>query len=335
MPRSSDDLRGLRAARWIRESTAGQYANYGPDSQRKLQDRAIASLGLIDSEPRLGARAVRQHGVPGPGHGSHARRRPVGAFDVLVVAYVDRWQRNLRQTLNVLEDALHPVGVVVWFCDEEILSSNDRAWDQLVDRAKAADPGCAAPQARPGGARREALDEARPGRTSAVRLPAQRGKLVEPDPARGDTVRAAFEAAAMGRTDREVAAQTGLSLYTVRGMLTSPLYIGQLRDGGAANWGPLIELRVWNRVQEVRARRATTAGRSLARRPYALSMLHCAACGRHLIGDTGYYRHPNACAAFRAATPEWPRDWHGRRDGKAYHRTSTRTPSGRSSSRSA
>ena len=41
-----------------------------------------------------------------------------GTFDVLVVAYVDRWQRNLRQTLNVLEDALHPAGVVVWFGDE-------------------------------------------------------------------------------------------------------------------------------------------------------------------------------------------------------------------------
>ena len=62
-----------------------------------------------------------------------------GAYDVLVVAYVDRWQRNLRQTLNVLEDELHPAGVAVWFCDEEILSSCERNWDHLVDLAKAAE----------------------------------------------------------------------------------------------------------------------------------------------------------------------------------------------------
>ena len=46
-----------------------------------------------------------------------------GAFDVLVVGYVARWQRNLRQTLNLLEDDLHPAGVAVWFGDEELLSS--------------------------------------------------------------------------------------------------------------------------------------------------------------------------------------------------------------------
>jgi len=139
LPQSAEDLRGLRAARWVRESTAGQYANYGPDSQRKLQDRALASLGMSDSglawEPAQSGSTVYQ----GPAMASVLEAARAGAFDVLVVAYVDRWQRNLRQTLNVLEDALHPAGVVVWFCDEEILSSNDRAWDQLVDRAKAAE----------------------------------------------------------------------------------------------------------------------------------------------------------------------------------------------------
>ena len=56
------------------------------------------------------------------------------------------------------------------------------------------------------------------------------------------------------------------------------------------------------------------------RLPYALSMLHCAACGRHLIGDTGYYRYPDACDAFRAAAPDWPPNLRGRRDGKGYPR---------------
>jgi hypothetical protein len=34
LPRSLDDLAGLRAALWVRESTQGQYDNFGPDAQR-------------------------------------------------------------------------------------------------------------------------------------------------------------------------------------------------------------------------------------------------------------------------------------------------------------
>ena len=33
LPRSLDDVRGLRVARWIRESTAGQYDRYGLDGR--------------------------------------------------------------------------------------------------------------------------------------------------------------------------------------------------------------------------------------------------------------------------------------------------------------
>lgn len=60
-----------------------------------------------------------------------------GEFDV--VGYVSRWQRNLRRTAGILEDTLHPAGVAVYFCDEEILSSCERHWDQLVDEAKNAE----------------------------------------------------------------------------------------------------------------------------------------------------------------------------------------------------
>src|SRR6476646_6178452 len=49
LPRSLDDVRGLRVARWIRESTAGQYDRYGPASQREQQDRFIERHGLVDT----------------------------------------------------------------------------------------------------------------------------------------------------------------------------------------------------------------------------------------------------------------------------------------------
>ena len=48
-PGSLDELRGLRAARWIRESTAGQYDRYGPESQHEQMDRFAERYGLVDS----------------------------------------------------------------------------------------------------------------------------------------------------------------------------------------------------------------------------------------------------------------------------------------------
>ena len=76
LPRSFADLRGLRAARWTRESTAGQYDRYGPEVQRDQQGDAIARAGGLDldaADPRSldlehrQAQADRAHLVPGLG----------------------------------------------------------------------------------------------------------------------------------------------------------------------------------------------------------------------------------------------------------------------------
>ena len=49
LPTSLDALSGLRAARWIRESTERQVDRYGPDAQGEQQDRAIERYGLLDT----------------------------------------------------------------------------------------------------------------------------------------------------------------------------------------------------------------------------------------------------------------------------------------------
>ena len=49
LPRELDDLQGMRAARWFRESTAGQWDDFGPDAQREQQDRAIERYALVDA----------------------------------------------------------------------------------------------------------------------------------------------------------------------------------------------------------------------------------------------------------------------------------------------
>lgn len=306
LPATVDDLRSLRFARWIRESTPGQFDRYGPDAQRDLQDRAVRRFGLLDTGLAWSAAhsGATVHSSPTMAAMLEAAR--AGAFDVLLVGYVARWQRNLRQTLNLLEDDLHPASVAVWFCDEELLSSSERHWDQLVDEAKGADSWLRRHRrrVREGYAAKRATEHDPGGHPPVGFRRSPDTRLLEPDPDRLAVVRRAFELAAERKTDREVASATGLPLFTVRGALTSPLYVGRLRTGERAHWPPVVDPSLWETVQAVRATRRTRDGRPAVRRAYALTMLHCSDCGRHLIGDTGRYRHPDACEAFTAVRRE-------------------------------
>jgi len=325
LPRTPDDLGGLRAASWIRESTPGQFDRYGPETQRRLISAAMGRLGLVNSGlqfsvARSGSTVYLHRTMRDAIEAARA-----GAYDLLVVAYVDRWQRNLRQTLNVLEDDLHPAGVAVWFCDEELLSSCERHWDQLVDLAKAAESWLRRHRRRvkEGLAAKLALKRD-PGGRPPFGFRRNAGKLIEPDRDHLEIGRAAFSLALEGLTDRQIAARLGLPLFTVRGVLTSPLYIGRLRDGGPANWPPVIDVTTWNAVAQIRASRSRrTPGRPETRRTYLLPMLECEACGRRLVGDKDRYRHINACEPFRAAAPqpERPtRGQHARIPGQSYPR---------------
>ena len=303
LPTSVDELPGLRAARWIRESTPGQFDRYGPDAQRQLQDVAIARLGLVEEyslEYLLAHSGATVHGSPSMLAMLDDARQ--GRFDVLVVGYVARWQRNLRRTLELLEDTLHPAGVAVYFADEELLSSNERHWDQLVDEAKGAESWLRKHRRRVREGLAAKLREKRdPGGRPPFGFRRNEAKLLEPDPAMRSRVRRVFELAASGLTDRDVATSSGLTIHVVRGMLRNPLYAGRLPDGRPTNFPPIIGSALWNDVHAARDRRRTRDGRPARRRPYALSMLRCAACGRRLIGDTGRYRHTDPCPRFLEA----------------------------------
>jgi DNA invertase Pin-like site-specific DNA recombinase len=314
-----DELRGHRAARWIRESTPGQFDRYGPESQRELQDQAIRSLGLTDTGLEWRAAHSGRTVYRSSQMAAMLAAAGRGEFDVLLVGYVSRWQRNLRQTLNLLEDTLHPAGVAVWFADEEILSSSERHWDQLVDEAKDAERYSRRLSRRISeGYASKRAKQRDPGGHPPYGFRRDAAKLVEPDPDKLATVRRVFDLAVAGYADRYVAAQTGLPLFTVRGMLTSPLYAGRLRDGNVAHWPPLVGQSTWDAVQAHRAKRATNGGKPAdPRRPYALGQLHCAACGKRLTGDTGYYRHRQPCEAFVAAAPQG-RGGRGQTHGHAY-----------------
>ncbi len=147
LPREAAELHGLRAARWVRESTPGQLDRFGPPSQRRMQDAAIAALGLADTGL---AWTVGRSGWSGPDSMDEppATRTPeframlaaaeAGAFDVLLVGYTARYMRDLALALSYRR-WFHRRGVVVYVCDDRILSSNAADWERLVDKAKAAE----------------------------------------------------------------------------------------------------------------------------------------------------------------------------------------------------
>jgi hypothetical protein len=216
------------------------------------------------------------------------------------VHHVTGSSRRCRYSADRLEQQRLPT------CDEEILSSSERHWDQLVDEAKDAERYSRRLSRRIKEGYASKLSKQRdPGGRPPFGFRRNEAKLLEPDPDHLATVRRVFELAAAGLPDRAVAAAVELPLFTVRGILTSPLYVGRLRDGELARWAPLVPGRQWEPTQAARARRATNTSQPAdPRGPYALDMLHCAACGKRLTGDTGYYRHREPCPPFVAARPE-------------------------------
>jgi DNA invertase Pin-like site-specific DNA recombinase len=307
LPRELEDLRGMRAARWFRESTAGQWDNFGPDAQREQQDRAIERYDLVDAGLEWSVassgwtsawRTATWEAMIGSAQG--------GAFDVLVVGYVSRFLRNLKQTLIAVEDHLHTSGVVVLFADERLLSSDPGSWDQFIREAHEAEAysrklskrvseGYAAKRRRLGvpGGNRMPFGLIREGKPSVLRV----------DEAQAAVVVRAYQLAATGSTDWEVAAQTGLAKTHVSEVLTNPIYAGRLRSGETAAIVPIVDPVLWSTVQTMRERRRTRTPGRIVKGAYALR-LRCAGCGKYLFGDVGRYRHPPpTCEAFLAAKP--------------------------------
>jgi DNA invertase Pin-like site-specific DNA recombinase len=303
LPRSLEDLRGRRAARWIRESTAGQADNFGPDAQLEQQSRAIERWGLLDTG---GAWQVAHSGrtIAATGQWAEMLAGAGEDWDVLVVGYVSRFARDLRTAVNARHD-LHARGAVILFADERVLSSDEDEWERWAREAVEAEAYSRrlAKRIREGyAAKRRRLGV--PGGNKAPLGTVRDGRTITVDDAALATVRRAYELASAGRTDREVGLATGLAPTHVAEVLTNPFYVGRLRTGEPSALGPLVDPGTWEHVQVMRARYSRRHRGSVNRRQYGLAgLLACAACGRRLIGHVGRYRHTDACEPFTAAAP--------------------------------
>lgn len=308
LPRSLDDLQGLRYRAWIRESTKGQYDRHGPESQRENIARFVERYGLVGGDEYVvahsGRTVWRSDSMARLIDDVRARR-----FDVLVIGYFDRWQRNLRRTLELVEDELHPNGVAWVMADRRLLSSDPQDWDEMVSEAHEAEKYSRklAERIRDGYAakRRRLRDQG--GGLVPFGFRRNADKLVEPDPDTMPTALSAYGMAAQGATDQAIASTLGLSLWTVRTILRSPLYRGALADGTPTRFPAPVPAETAEAAVAERARRSTSGHQTGRHRIYPLTdrgPLICASCERFLKGAfktqrrTRVYRHPDKC-------PDW------------------------------
>ena len=252
-----------------------------------------------------------------------------GAFDLLLAGYSDRWQRNLRRTLELLEDGLHPAGVALVMCDRRILSSDPHDWDELVAEAAGAERYSRrlGERIKDGyAAKFDRRDD--PGGHAGLgfrRLPDPPHTL-EIDPDRMPIAVGLFERYALGNVSATgLEAETGLAATRIRMILMNPLYNGWIRRHRGptetrrpAPWrfDPPVSDDLWARVEEVRRARTQGGGpRHRGRLDLLAGLLECT-CGRRIRSDGRMGNservaklHTNPCAGWgskaRIAATTW------------------------------
>ena len=120
-----EDLRGLRAEGYIRDSTLDQKDGYGPQIQRSNIRRFAESYGLV-----LGDRCYTEFIS-----GRQVKKRRefqqfledahVDRYDVLLVDHTSRFGRNQEECIRYKAELQH-LGKVVVFVSQGIISGSDR-----------------------------------------------------------------------------------------------------------------------------------------------------------------------------------------------------------------
>ncbi len=126
-----DDLKGLRAEAYIRDSTMDQRDGFGPDIQRHNEARFAQSYGLIlgnrwYTEFVSGRSANKRHEFQQVLEDARLDR-----FDVLLVDHTSRFGRNQAECIHY-KDELQRLGKIVVFVSQGIISGSDR--DFLSER---------------------------------------------------------------------------------------------------------------------------------------------------------------------------------------------------------
>lgn len=304
----------MRAALYARVSSEEQVEGYSIDAQRRAFQTLVEARGWIACKEYVEeGRSARTEDIS---------KRPVfkemiadasaGKFDVLIVHKLDRFSRNLRITLEYF-DKLLKMGVTFISINEQMdfTTPSGKVHLALLGAFAQYYSDNLSQETKKGWAERRAQGLY----CGLLPFGAMKGEDGIPVPDTQDRkanidgqevsvrnyegLKTAFELAAQGKSDREVAVALTTAGYrtagnqgnkpfskdTVKGMLTNRFYLGYLPDGNAS-WikgkhEPFISEELFNAVQEIRAKRSKPRRTINARaRTYSLStLMRCDRCG--------------------------------------------------------
>jgi len=128
---SFDDLKGLRAECYVRDSTLDQSNGFGPDIQHRNEERFAGNYGLI-----LGRRWYQEFVSGRSAKNRHEFQKVIedarsDLFDVLLVDHTSRFGRNQAECIRYKEE-LQNLSKTVVFVSQGIISGSDR--DFLSER---------------------------------------------------------------------------------------------------------------------------------------------------------------------------------------------------------
>lgn len=306
-PSSLDELQGLRGRDWIRESTETQFDRHDGNAQRRNCEAFRDRYGVVQSGPAY----VVAHS------GKTVWKSPTmirllddvrsGSIDVLVTGYFDRWQRNLRRTLEIVEDVLHPNGVSWVMADRRLISGNERDWNQMVKQAHEAATYLddLRDKVKDGyEAKREVRHDQGGGLVPVGFRRDPDTKLVVPDLETMPLAVRVWELSAQAWTDAAIAAETGITLWQVRKVLQSPLFAGLVRPGIPTNFPAPIKPELREQAAAHRQIRNRVGNRVRTYRVYPLSgggPVICDDCKKAVKGDTKVRRDRTRVHVYRHA----------------------------------
>jgi len=228
---------------------------------------------------------------------------------------------------------LHSSGAVILFCDDSILSSDEREWEQWAREAVESEA-----YSRRHSRRVTQGNEAKWRRHTdptcdaplGYRRAAGKPALLQVDPARIGMATRLYERYALGHLSIDELAAEGIAYLPngkpmsregIADVLANGIYRGEVAYKGETGYRD--DLRVmpdadWWQVQDVRLSRVRGGGPHKPRRVDLLSgLLYCDGCGTHLRSD-GYSgsgiarkRHANPCASLGKAERLYSRTWEG------------------------
>ncbi|MBI2776790.1 MAG: hypothetical protein HYX57_05970 [Chloroflexi bacterium] len=245
-----------------------------------------------------------------------------GAFDLLLAGYSDRWQRNLRQTLELLEDGLHPAGVALVMCDRRILSSDPRDWDELISEAAGAEKYSRRLSERITDGYAAKFDHRDdPGGHAGLgfrRLP-EPPHTLEVDPETIGVAVGLFERYALGNVSAaQLEDETGLAASRIRMILMNPLYNGWIvrhrrsdrESRKPAPWraNPPVSDELLARVEDVRRGKTRGGGAKRHDRIDLLGgLLECGLASPTPFGRGRCLRRSPASRSTTTRSPRWSR----------------------------